>query len=1037
MPQAPNPQDPNRPKSVPPRQSNAPPRKQPTPPQQPPVRAVAVPASGASAVPPSRTAVPAKAVPAQAVPAGTIPTGSVPVAATPVMASLPDPSPSFASPALALNVKSAPSSLTNRSKRKSSWKTPVALGVFAVLVAAGGFAIWKFVINAPALALAALPAKSIGELTELKFKVPFNQNGISVDDIEFAMDNAPPGATLDAKTGEFKWTPSEEQGPGEYKIAVRLSAQGHDDLRDSKTLVVTVKEVAAKPVISPIEDKTVKIVDGEIVVAFNIEAKDLDIPAQPLRFLVLKGSPPGSKVNPETGEFEWRFKPTQGNKDVKFMIGVSKANNPTVNSQQTFTVHIEDEDRPVQLVAAVFRKEGGKVEFAEKGTDPNLAGKCETVKVDGEELLVFEYPSPAAMKANADKIAADATMDLGRLKPWPVPSKLFQKGRMIVVYTGDKPQIVAPLKSYMGEPFAVAKAEVASKPNFMPALVPETINPSTLGDDEILEVFRDKKLFIAKEYPILRKIYSDRFEKQFENEIKQAFGNDHAEMTAFFNLHKDIKEEFYTAIDPANDKIVPALTLFRDLYKQFPKQFVQYANLAIATAVTWDDPHGIYKYDGHQRRTHSTMPSDQIDAVANFKFFLDTEQVMQGRAQYIPWEFLTLMINHTTPLAEREWALQNMLPYREGIGKCYSTVPYDTEMLKTGSKVCKLDGKLYTLPNIREFGGVCAMQADYASRVGKSLGVPAAYVGGQSASGDLHAWVMWVELKQVTNSSISFSLESHGRYNLDKYYVGTLTDPQTGKSITDRELELRLQTVGINPIAKRHADLIMRAYPMLRDKDGMDIARQLFFLADVMKMSPGNESCWYALAKISKDGQAKKAQKNQIAASLDVLFRTFANFPDFTWKVFDDLISFHEDAKQRIGLFERLVLLYESADRPDLACDARLKLSDYLVAEKKLGPAVEGLAYTVKKFPQEGRYVPKLVDKIEEICKAAGGADAQLVQFYQDFLPLIPQMRGDEPSKYCMTMYDRAVKRFTELRQDQLAQQYANQLAQLRAKANP
>ena len=82
------------------------------------------------------------------------------------------------------------------------------------------------------------------------------------------------------------------------------------------------------------------------------------------------------------------------------------------------------------------------------------------------------------------------------------------------------------------------------------------------------------------------------------------------------------------------------------------------------------------------------------------------------------------------------------------------------------------------------------MQADYAARVGKSIGVPAEYVRGESNSGGLHAWVMWVELRTVTKTSIVFSLQSHGRYRTDHYYVGTLQDPQTGRRITDRELEI-------------------------------------------------------------------------------------------------------------------------------------------------------------------------------------------------------------------------------------------------------
>ena len=84
------------------------------------------------------------------------------------------------------------------------------------------------------------------------------------------------------------------------------------------------------------------------------------------------------------------------------------------------------------------------------------------------------------------------------------------------------------------------------------------------------------------------------------------------------------------------------------------------------------------------------------------------------------------------------------------------------------------------------------MQADFAARVAKSLGVPAEYVGGEANSGVLHAWVMWVEVKGVRKDAVAFSLESHGRYFGDNYYVGTLLDPEDGQTITDRELERRL-----------------------------------------------------------------------------------------------------------------------------------------------------------------------------------------------------------------------------------------------------
>ena len=54
----------------------------------------------------------------------------------------------------------------------------------------------------------------------------------------------------------------------------------------------------------------------------------------------------------------------------------------------------------------------------------------------------------------------------------------------------------------------------------------------------------------------------------------------------------------------------------------------------------------------------------------------------------------------------------------------------------------------------------------------------------------MHAWVEWVVLKSVGPQKIVFSLESHGRYRGDKYYVGQLNHPQTAAASTDRQMEL-------------------------------------------------------------------------------------------------------------------------------------------------------------------------------------------------------------------------------------------------------
>ncbi len=563
-----------------------------------------------------------------------------------------------------------------------------------------------------------------------------------------------------------------------------------------------------------------------------------------------------------------------------------------------------------------------------------------------------------------------------------------------------------------------------------------TVNPNGLTDQaqqQLAELHRNRQLFSVKEYPTLRRIFADRFSRLHEVLIQTAWGEDLPAMQQWLADHPAIREQLFLAIDPQTDDVVRALQIFQSLKEAFPEQIVPYANLAIAIAVTWDQPQHIYHYTGHQRRAKAILPDGLTDEIDNFRYFLETEPVMQGRGQWLPWEFLVHVVNHRTPREERNWALQHYLARRVMFGKCYQDVPYDNLMLESQSQQARMNGHPYTLANLRTYGGVCALQGDFASRVGQSLGVPSAYVGGESAYGDLHAWVMWVEIKAVTPKSIVFSLESHGRYRGDRYYVGTLRDPKSGRQITDRQLELRLHTVGNDPVAKRHADLVMAAYPLLQDQLELNTSDRFDYLRRTVELCLGHDQAWQALADMATLDEVKQKHRKQMTRILDQLFRTFANFPDFTWTIFDDLIQFEDRLKERIKLYERLTILYQAAQRPDLACEARLRLSDLLVEDGRELEAVDGLAATIYAFVDEGRYVPRMLDRIESICQDLDGATPHLLRFYHSFLPRIPQMRGDRPSRYCTEMFERGIALFRQHGETALAQTYENQLAQIRA----
>ena len=564
--------------------------------------------------------------------------------------------------------------------------------------------------------------------------------------------------------------------------------------------------------------------------------------------------------------------------------------------------------------------------------------------------------------------------------------------------------------------------------------VPEDLQP-------IVELYNNGKLFDRQAYRTVRTAFATAFQRKHEQLIRAAYGDDHDELTAWLAKNPDIQVEFYTAINEERDNLPRVLSLFRDLWKRNPEDVRKYPGLAIATAVVWDDPRLLYDYTGHQRRTHSLMPEGVLNftALDNFAYFVKHAREIQGpegvnRLQIMPWEFLVYVVDHRTPVVEREWALHNYLHKRPMIGKVYSEIAYDKEMLRTKSKVCKLSGHPYTLASIRQHGGVCAMQADFAARVAKSLAVPAASVTGQSVYLDNHAWVMWVEIHGASAGKISFTLESHGRYLGDFYFTGQLHDPQTGEKILDRDLERRLGGVALDNHGKRQADLIMKAFPWLSQQKHLTARQKFRYLGACLKVSHYNEAVWLELARQVKTGELEADSRSTVLDYLDSLLRTYARYPDFTWKLAGDLLLIQPDKAARNKVYERLVNSYELAGRPDLACQARLRWADYPCEQKQWLKAARGLTITINKFPAEGRYVPQMMTRLREVCGNFKEGKAFLSRFYLAVLSRIPPLRGDAPSDYCISMYEQAIDFLRENQQNRVADQLAAQLQLIKSR---
>src|SRR5262249_40203436 len=163
-----------------------------------------------------------------------------------------------------------------------------------------------------------------------------------------------------------------------------------------------------------------------------------------------------------------------------------------------------------------------------------------------------------------------------------------------------------------------------------------------------------------------------------------------------------------------------------------------------------------------------------------------------------------------------------------------------------------------------------------------------------------------------TKEKLTFSLVPDGRFVgfiKDAFYTGELTDPQSGEKILDRDMERRLWVAGTDRAGKRQAELAMRAYPGLGKEQELDTKAPLAYLDRSLKVSAYNEAACLSFAQMARAGVLDVNQKQLVLGHLVAMNKTFADYPDFLWKVFDDLLTVQPDARERVKLYEGVVAL--------------------------------------------------------------------------------------------------------------------------------
>ena len=217
-------------------------------------------------------------------------------------------------------------------------------------------------------------------------EVPWSYNVIASDDddpaqtLTYSLEDGeegevPEGAAINPATGVLTWTPSEAQGPGEYKFDVVVN-DGVDVTY--LTINIDVEEVNVAPVLEHIDSPIT--IDEEETWTFDANATDADKPDNTLTFSLVGGwggegaVPEGVEIDPVTGVISWMPTEEQGAAVYKFRVRVCDNGTPSLCDGQNIQVNVSEVNL-APVLDPIGNKEVGEetlLTFTAAATDADL-----------------------------------------------------------------------------------------------------------------------------------------------------------------------------------------------------------------------------------------------------------------------------------------------------------------------------------------------------------------------------------------------------------------------------------------------------------------------------------------------------------------------------------------------------------------------------------------------------------------------------------------------------------------------------------------
>ena len=406
------------------------------------------------------------------------------------------------------------------------------------------------------------------------------------------------------------------------------------------------------------------------------------------------------------------------------------------------------------------------------------------------------------------------------------------------------------------------------------------------------------------------------------------------------------------AVRPEDD----AAGVFRVLYllkMKGPLRKPAFENLMVALAVVYD-----------KEVTAADLGGDGGKVMELFRYYVKHSAKFRDNPKSMPYFMLKYVVDNGVTAKERDWALKRY-GGSTSVGQLYYSVPYDTEFKNEGESKNRRrlleDG--YTLENIKRYGGLCGDQSYFATRVCKSICIPAVGFGGRDTkTGTAHAWA-----SAARKTGDGWRWTDAGRYGGTKgYVVGRAKDPQTGKTMTDRECWLETQLSRVNATRRLRARFCLTGAILMEKKE--NVKRAAVYVRLATQLNPYNVDAWMMIARFCSE---RKLKTDTIWSFYEAMVERFKEYPQFTKGILDQLRELipEDEVQKHAKLYDMTWEVYQKR-HPDIGAQILAEKGDYLMARGKPKAALNVYVDAVMRYRRNGPIMEVLLKRVEKVYRS-------------------------------------------------------------------